>query len=145
MIHTVKILPCYGTTIIFRTSSLTLTIGYLREWSVLPICILYLELVILAYRMCSDVKNKITRFQAACFMSFSNLAVINTQNADYEDDEKPSDEKTATFIRRSSILTFCHHTALLVVLMCLGQYHPEYFQEQFNLRMERSLFTCQDS
>ena len=65
-------------------------------------------------------------------MSFSNLAVINTQNADYEDDEKPSDEKTATFIRRSSILTFCHHTILLAILMCLGDYQPEYFQEQFN-------------
>ena len=130
IIHTVKILPCYGTTIIFRTSSLTLTIGYLRQWSVIPIGILYLELAVLAYLMCSDVKNKVIRFQATYFMSFSNLAVINTQNADYEDDEKPSDEKTATFIRRSSILTFCHHTTLLVILMCLGQYQPEYFQEQ---------------
>ena len=94
--------------------------------------ILYLELAALVYLMCSDVKNLVIRFQATYFMSFSNLAVINTQNADYEDDEKPSDEKTATFIRRSSILTFCHHTILLATLMCLGDYQPEYFQEQFN-------------
>ena len=79
--------------------------------------------------MCSDVKNKVIRFQATYFMSFSNLAVMNTQNADYEEDEKPSDEKTATFIRRSSILTFCHHIILLAILMCLGDYQPEYFQE----------------
>ena len=131
IIHTVKILPCYATTIIFRTSSLTLTIGYLREWSVIPICILYLELVFLAYLMCSDVQDKVVRFQATYFMSLSNLAVINTQNADYEDDEKPSDEKTATFIRRSSILTFCHHTTLLVIIICLGRYQTEYFEEQF--------------
>ena len=90
------------------------------------------HIAVLAYLMCSDVKNKVIRFQATYFMSFSNLAVINTQNADYEDDEKPSDEKTATFIRRSSILTFCHHTILLAILMCLGDYQPEYFQEQFN-------------
>ena len=82
--------------------------------------------------MCSDVKNKVIRFQATHFMSFSNLAVVNTQNADNEEDEKASDEKTATFIRRSSILTFCHHTTLLVILMCLGEFQPEYFQEQFN-------------
>ena len=30
------------------------------------------------------------------------------------------------------MLTFCHHTTLLVILMCLKEFQPEYFQEQFN-------------
>ena len=126
IIHSFKLLPCYVTTIIFRTSAFTLTIGYLRSWSVIPIGILFVETAILAYLMCRDVKDKVDLFRGAYFMAFSNLAVINTHTIFAEEDQ-PCEGNATVFIRRSSVLTFFHHTTILVVLICLGRYYPEYF------------------
>ena len=41
-------MPCYLSTIIFRSLSLTLTISFLREYSSIPIMVLFLELVVVA-------------------------------------------------------------------------------------------------
>ena len=134
IIHTVKILPCYVTTIIFRALSIILTLGYLRSWSAISMGMLYLESVILAYLMFKDVKSKVDFFQATYFISLSNISVINTAIPGFcfLEDDKPSVQKSTTFIRRTSIVTFCHHTLILVTVICLGMYDVEYFnQEQF--------------
>ena len=78
----------------------------------------------------SKINSSVFRLHISCRSVTWPLLILKIPI--YGDDEKPSDEKTATFIRRSSILAFCHYTIILVILLCLGQYQPEYFQEQFN-------------
>ena len=49
MIHTIRILPTHVVTITFRVISFSLTLAFLREWSAIPILVLYIELVIITH------------------------------------------------------------------------------------------------
>ena len=49
MIETAKLLPAHVTTIMFRVSAFTITMVYLREWAIIPILVLYLEILAITY------------------------------------------------------------------------------------------------
>ena len=132
MIHATKILPCYATTIIFRVISFSLTIAFLREWSAIPIGVLYIELVVISYWRYRGVKDKAHFFEAVYMLSLCNLAVLNTYNLgeqDFEENDKPDENRCRRFIKLSSIITLIHHCLVLSTIMALAWYHPGYLQQ----------------
>ena len=130
--HTVEIFPCYAFTLIFRVTSLTLTIAYLRIWATIPIGVLLLELFIISYIRYIKVEEKSRRFAFVYFAALSNVGVLNVNsfgelNGDKEDHKDDKDGRR--FIRRSSIITFIHHSIVLSVILVLSQINPEFFTE----------------
>ena len=132
LIHAIKILPCYATTIIFRVIAFGLTISFLRGWSVIPIIILYIELVLISCWRYRKVRNKYHFFEAVYMLSWCNLAVLNTYNLgeqDFSENDKPDEKSGITFIRLSSIVTFVHHSIVLFAILGLTKYNPQYLQQ----------------
>ena len=132
MIHTITRLPVCVTTIAFRVLSFTLTLIFLRKWAVIPICILFLEILIITHMRYQNVKDSELRFWAIWFTSFSNLAVLNVYSiADklMDKGEKPSGKCCRNFIILQTVISFVHHTLVLVSIMALAMYHPEYLQQ----------------
>ena len=145
IVHAIKILPCYATTIIFRVIAFGLTISFLRGWSVIPIIILYIELVLISCWRYRKVRNKYHFFEAVYMLSWCNLAVLNTYNLgeqDFSENDKPDEKSGITFIRLSSIVTFVHHSIVLFAILGLTKYNPQYLQQdQFeNLKQINHLF-----
>ena len=80
IIHTIKVLPTHVSTIIFRVSSFSLTIAFLRGWSVIPIVVLYFGLLIITYKRYRHVDDK-WDFRAAMWWGpLSNLSALNVYN-----------------------------------------------------------------
>jgi len=141
IIYTIKILPCYGTTIIFRVLSFSLTIAFLRGWSAIPIMILLIELTIITIDKYKSLKPKIHRyrspsatyFQAVYMNSISNLAVLNVYNTAelrlLSKQHQIDEMSVLKSIRLTSIVTFVHHTLVLTAIMVIAQFYPEYFQQ----------------
>ena len=136
IIHTIKVLPGYVTTILFRVAAFTLTIAFLRGWSIIPIFILYLEILAVTYIRYRHVKDVGLFFMALWFVSISNLTVLNVYGfgeSQFIESDRPSKESGRKFIRLSSVVTFVHHTLLLASIMVFVVYHPGYLlQEQFD-------------
>ena len=138
--HTIKSLPCYATTIIFRALSFSLTISFLRFWSIIPIGFLFLELGLLSYIRYRNVNDKYDFFSSV-YMSCaancgvfvaSNLSKIPSKFADHhsygEILEEAVDGNGQKFVRESSTVTYLHHTVVLVAIMVLASVHPHYFE-----------------
>ena len=138
--HILKTMPCYFTTIVSRVLSISLTISYLRIWSIVPITILYLELVLLSYRRYSKQKDR-TNWDIFFSVYYSSLCNIGGINANNFSDAIRAEEKGVTdeeleastwFIKLSSVITFLHHTAVLVTIVLVSWYHEGYLaQDQF--------------
>ena len=67
---------------------------------------------------------------------FSNLSVLNVYNiADLDDEDEegaPSEKSVRTFIRASAIISFVHHSLVLISIIVLTNFYPEYLnQPQF--------------
>ena len=75
--HTLEIFPCYAFTTLFRVTSLSLTIAYLREFAFIPISILFLELFIISYIRYMDVEEKSRRIWFVYFASISRNGIIH--------------------------------------------------------------------
>ena len=123
-------LPCYASTIVFRVTSFSLTIAYLRLWSIIPITLLFLELAVMSYRRYQNVKEKSRRFAFVYLTCLSNAGVLNANNigelnSDIKD--KKSDDDGRRFIRISSIVTFIHHSSVLTLIMVMSRLQPKYF------------------
>ena len=130
--HTIEIFPCYAFTLIFRVMSLSLTIAYLRIWAMIPIGAIVLELFIISYMRYVEVEEKSRRFAFVYFAALSNVGVLNVNsfgelNGDKEDHKDDKDGRR--FIRRSSIITFLHHSIVLSVILVLSQTHSKFFTE----------------
>ena len=132
MILTISVLPVYVTTIVFRVLAFTLTLIFLREWAIIPICILYLQILIVTYMRYKNVNDSILRFWAIWFTSFSNLAMLNMYSiADklMVKSDKQCVKCCQTFIILLTAINFVHHTLVLVSIMALTIYYPEYLQQ----------------
>ena len=132
MIHTIKILPAHVTTIIFRVFAFTLEMVFLRGWATIPIFVLYLEMLVITYVRYKNVKDPGNRFMSFWLVPISNLAVLSVYNiGDMTMDKKdePSKESSRRFIRLSSIITFVHHSMVLVSIILLSLHHPDYLQQ----------------
>ena len=132
MILTISVLPVYVTTIVFRVLAFTLTLIFLRKWAIIPICILYLQILIVTYMRYKNVNDSILRFWAIWFTSFSNLAMLNMYSiADklMVKSDKQCVKCCQTFIILLTAINFVHHTLVLVSIMALTIYYPEYLQQ----------------
>ena len=130
--HTIEIFPCYAFTLIFRVISLSLTIAYLRIWAMVPIGVNLLELFIISYVRYAKVEEKSRCFAFVYFAALSNVGVLNVNSfGELNGDEKDhkDDKDGRRFIRRSSIITFLHHSIVLSVILVLSQTHPKLFTE----------------
>ena len=115
-------IPCYLTTIIFRSLSLTLTISFLREYSTIPIMILFVELVVVATIRITKSKEDIENtFKSICFLVVTNIGSMNAYSIVNGDDDFKEDEKdVASFIKTSAIVTTIHHFLVMIVIVAIG-------------------------
>jgi hypothetical protein len=121
MVEVVKLLPCYVSTITFRVGSLCLTMAFLREFSIIPLTLLTIEVGVLAWMRCKKMKGE-EKFVDFIALIVSNFGVMTASlyNTGLEEDPKEVEK----FVKRSSIVTFIHHTVVLSVIMVLGQHFP---------------------
>ena len=135
--HTIKTFPCYATIIIFRVLAFSLTIAYLRVWSIIPIFILFVELVVIAYIRYRNLEKGWKLFMAIYLSSISNGGVLVANNLlEYDrfgefgkelDDEAV--EGGRKFVRLSSIASYTHHAVVLMAIMVLVKCNPDYLQQ----------------
>ena len=128
LIETATRLPCYVTTVIFRTSAFTLTVVFLRLWAIIPISVLIIELAIIGYvrvkkRSLEDDKEIAV---PVYFLTISNVGVLNTYNVGSMVLKQPDCDikDVKTYVRNSSIASFATYFVTLTVVMFLAFYNP---------------------
>jgi hypothetical protein len=138
MIHILKSIPIYCSSIVFRVFSFVLTISYLRNYSIFPISILFIELGLLAYiryrnEEFGDKQHPYARWVNIYTTTVSNAGVLNISTIKNASNIKDEDVKaTRKFIRLSSITTFIHHTLVLIIILMVIIFNPDYLtDEQF--------------
>lgn len=120
-------LPCYLTTILFRSLSITLTISFLQEYSPIPIIILLLELVIVATVRVTKSKGDLDdKIRAIGFLVVTNAGTMNayTMCTETEDTKgvEEDDKDFASFITTSTMITTLHHFLVLIVIFTMGSF-----------------------
>ena len=144
LIHILSTIPCYLSTIVFRVMSLSLTIAFLRSYSIIPISILLIELSILSYNRYKNLPLLVKggRFIPIYLSTLNNMGVLNSINMNEyfnanEDGKMTPEciEACKKFIKRSSILTLVHHSVVLLVIMSISEKRPNFFKhgEQYRL------------
>ena len=122
-------LPTYISTIVFRISSLVLTMAYLRSFSIIPIILLICEPIGVTWvRLKNNKKLSFTEINNGLYLVFSNIGVVNTYTIfqiDRKFEEKENDTDIKNFVRKSSIITFSHHLTVLVFILIIGGNYPE--------------------
>ena len=139
IIHILKSIPIYCSTIVFRVLSFTLTIAYLRIYAVLPIIILFLELGIVSYIRYRNQEfgSELQMWQSIYGATLSNggvLSINSFKEVDDANDEKDTSENVEAnrkFIQLSSITTFLHHTSVLIIILNgVLLINPEYLNDE---------------
>ena len=133
VLHKIKSLPTHGITIIFRVLSFSLTIAFLRVWSIIPIAVLYFGLLIITYKRYRHVDDKWDFRAAMWWVPLSNLSALNVYSiADQRIviADRPSEDRIFSFIRASSIWSFVHHAIVLILIMALANFCPEYLNQR---------------
>ena len=95
-VHMIKVLPCYATIIVFRVSALSLTIAFLRLWSLIPICFLFVEQALISYSRYRDVQNTFRKYEDTYFLFLSNVGVLNAYSIGrIGENEEPDNENSS--------------------------------------------------
>ena len=131
------VMPFYITSVVYKVAAFSLTIAYLRVWSIVTMLILIIELVILA--KCSGLGS------SWIYPVFSNFFIVNIGGASIELTKKEKNsncfkrkehteepkKKTSkedikriyklrhNFAKRAVILSFVHHTVILIAIIWL--------------------------
>ena len=128
-------LPCYISTIIFRALSLALTISFLREFSIIPIAILFVEVVVVAtLRIIPTNKPSDYKIADIALLSVTNIGSMSAygMGTNYRDDQGDDifedDEAVSKFIKTSCSLTTAHHFVVLATIIVMGTLSPTYFE-----------------
>ena len=129
----VERLPCYMTTIIFRSLSLTLTISFLREYSPIPIIVLFVELVVVAtIRISKSEGNRSGKLANICILVVTNAGSMMSytmfNNEAVGGTFKEDDQDVASFIKISAIVTTIHHFLVMIVIIIMGSVDPSLLQ-----------------
>jgi len=131
LMHLVKMLPCYVSTIVFRISSITLTLAYLRLWAIIPISTLFMELALISYLRYRNMDDKFRRFEDIYYLCISNVGVLNAYSIGrIDEDEEPDNKGASRFIRYSSIIVFLHHTFMLIFIANIDRVSPGYLEDK---------------
>jgi len=128
--ESVKRLPCYLSSIIFRVMSLALTMAFLRIWSILPIGLLVTEISIIGWMSHKKMINRMRAFMHTINLTLGNCGVMMAYPffLDSEEREEIREKDVQNFVCCSSIATFLHHTATLSIIMVLVWYDPYYME-----------------
>ena len=112
------IMPLYITSVVYKVAAFSLTIAYLRLWSIGTMLLLIVELIILA--KCSGLGGSTLSW---IYPVFSNFFIVNIGGAYLEVKEKGKEIKNTNilykFAKRSVILSFIHHTLVLTAIIWL--------------------------
>ena len=142
--HILSTIPCYLSTIVFRVMSLSLTIAFLRPYSIIPISFLLIELSVLSYERYKNLPLHVKggKFIPIYISTLTNLGVLNSINVNEyfnvnEDGRMTPDciKACKKFIKRSSILTLVHHSVVLFVITLISESHSDFIKhsEQYQL------------
>ena len=95
--------------------SFSLTLAYLRYYSIIPIALLFLELFVISFIRIKKVETDFTdAMTTTAYLVASNAGTMNAYSVatvDLQDKEKEGD--VIKFIRQSSTVTFLHNTVVL--------------------------------
>ena len=127
--------PGYTSTIIFRVGSLVVTMAYLRWFSVIPLALLFLELVLVAWLRCRVLKDKKEALVNVAHLTLGNIGVLNAfAFENLENRRRENDKHVKNFVVRSSVITFLHHTTVIIVIIFIGCYKPNLFHQNLIIR-----------
>ena len=121
--YMIWVLPLYMTSIIYKIAAFSLTFAYLRLWALGTMGLLIIELLVVAKYTGFD------NFADRIYPVFSNFFIVNIGGAQIRQkeimnkDEKKKQEKNYDnmyrFAKRSVILSFLHHTLVLIFIAFL--------------------------
>ena len=125
LVHTIQSLPSYLATILFRVASFSLTITFLRHYAIATCFILLAELAIPCYFRIKLIKDRSCIIDDSLYIWLTNIGVTNAHGLGTE--FKEDNKVVAHFIRNSSLTTFFHHISILIMIMVISIYNPEFF------------------
>ena len=136
----VQRLPAYVTTIIFKVASLALCMAYLRVYSIIPMIVLIFEQGLITWIRVKKQENWPNEVKAlfGFYLIFNNIGVVNAytlfNGMCYWIKEfrlrriKEKEEEIINFVCQLSIVTFIHHSTVLVSIMLIGWNYPDTFE-----------------
>ena len=138
LIESVKRLPWYFSTIVFRIMSLAFTIGFLRMWSILPISLLLIEIFIIGWIRNKKITDRIEAFGQTIHLTLGNCGVMMVYPffAGDEETAEVSEKDVQKYVRRSSIVSFVHHTitlSIILILVCYDRHYMEHWSAPYFL------------
>lgn len=114
--YVIKVIPVYTTGIVFRIGGLSITIAYLRYWSLILIAILIYQYAVTAYQLGYNGRD--------IFIAIiSNLGSMTRGVMD----SGTKAQASFAFLTISSILTFIHQSTCLVSILVMTNLSPSYF------------------
>ena len=139
VMHYLKLTPGYSATIAFRVLSFSVTIAFLRLWSIIPISLLMIELSAVCYICFRKLSSGEIETSAYLPLIITNLGVSNVgmigANEFMWEELKQAQwqvnryyKETNKFIKLSSAISFLHHTTTLSVILALVSQDPNYFE-----------------
>ena len=131
--ETIRRLPAYISTIIFKVASIVLCMACLRIYSIIPIALMIAELILISWIRVKNKKdwNGFQKFAVGFYLVISNIGVVNSYtffNVLDEKEDKERDDEIINFVRRSSIISFIHHVTTLILIMVIGLNYPDTFE-----------------
>ena len=118
-----QVLPQHLSCIIFRVMAFALTFSFFRWFALLPTILYIMEIMILAGYIISPDWNIVYN------IGLTNIGMANIGFIRFLSDKTkfPEDlnSRMKKFVRLSSVVTFVHHTSVLVLLMILEKYASE--------------------
>ena len=140
VVHFLKMIPAYCTTIAFRAVAFAVTLAFLRVWALIPMILLMIELIV-TYRVSFGTFGTIDGCGYSPFVALmiTNLGVTNvgmigaTENIGKDEREDGSCvssyiEPTNRFIRFSSFVSYLHHAIVLSGILGLLEIDQNYFE-----------------
>ena len=127
-------LPCYLFTVSFRSLSLALCISFLRYWSLLPIIILFIEMIAVAIWRMNRAEGKLwIKVTSGGFLLATNIGTMNaftfwTENEKEDFQIKEEDGNIASFVKISAIVTTIHHFLVLAFILITGILNPNFME-----------------
>ena len=145
--ETIYRLPLYASTIIFRVGSIVLTTAYLRLFALIPIAILFVTQTTITWTRYKKLDDKGFALKLTLQLVVSNIGVVNAIGILNTTKKQPpwrsvlqlvtyplgidvlekldeKEEDVVRFIRNSSLATFIHHSAMLIIIMVVGHFFP---------------------
>lgn len=134
-------LPGYTSAIIFRIGSLVVTMAYLSWLSIAPITLLVLELAFIAWLRCRMLKDRKEALVNTAHLILGNIGVLNSfAFCGIENHEREEDDNVKKFVVRSSVITFLHHTTVIITIILIGCYEPNAFEQSLIVKPENERF-----